>query len=68
VKAGWGPAYWIEFYENLEGWKWFFSEPESSRHSRMNIVNDHGSQKVRMFFLTEDAEEQFYGYPGKNDE
>ena len=61
--SGWAEDYWNKFYEEEKGKKYFFSEPTSTDSIRMFIVSD--SEKHRMVFLTEDAEESFFDFPGK---
>lgn len=60
---GWSDDYWEHFYEKQEGKRYFFDEPETPAHTRMFISADQVS--VRLFFLTLDAEENFFDYPGK---
>jgi hypothetical protein len=42
-------------------------EPATPKHTRMMIVSDFSLNEYRMFFLTEDEEEEFFDYPGKNE-
>jgi hypothetical protein len=60
---GWGPDYWDKFFENDEHgpMKYSIEEPESPEHCRMMIVSDFGAREYRLFFLTEEAEERFFG-------
>jgi hypothetical protein len=61
--SGWTEDYWNEFYEREEGKKYYFAKPETPESSRMFIMED-GIER-RMVFLTEDAEESFFDFPGK---
>jgi hypothetical protein len=61
--SGWTEDYWNRFYENEEGKKYYFSRPETPSSSKMFIITD--SAKHCMVFLTEDAEESFFDFPGK---
>jgi hypothetical protein len=60
--------YWDEFYEREESipMKYMLQKPESPEHTRMMIVNDTGAREYRMFFMTEEAEERFFDFPGKD--
>ena len=60
---GWSDEYWDHFYENQQAKKYFFTEPETPDHSRM-FINESGD-RVCLFFMTLDAEESFFDYPGK---
>lgn len=57
--SGWTAEYWQEFFENKAkpGWKFMVEEPRSAKHIRMNIVTDNKAQEYRMFFMTEEDEE-----------
>lgn len=61
--SGWTEDYWDHFYESEEEKKYFFTEPETPEHTRMFIVSD--KEKHRIVFLTDEAEESFFDYPGK---
>ncbi len=61
--SGWTEDYWNHFYENEEGKRYFYSKPETPESTRMFIIS--GDLKHRMIFLTEDAEESFFDFPGK---
>jgi hypothetical protein len=60
---GWTADYWNHFYENEEGKRYFFSKPGTPDSTRMFIISD--GIKHRMIFLTEEAEESFFDFPGK---
>jgi len=62
--SGWTEEYWNQFYASEEGKKYFFSKPAPPESTRMFIISD-GAQH-RMIFLTEDAEESFFDFPGKD--
>jgi hypothetical protein len=57
--SGWTAEYWQEFFENKAkpGWKYMVEEPRSAKHIRMNIVTDNKAQEYRLFFMTEEDEE-----------
>lgn len=61
--SGWTSDYWDQFYEKEEGRKYYFTKPATPESTRMFIVSD--TTKHRMVFLTEEAEESFFDYPGK---
>jgi hypothetical protein len=61
--SGWTKDYWNRFYEKEEGKRYFFTSPETPESTRMSIVSD--DLKHRMVFLTEEAEESFFDFPGK---
>ena len=60
---GWSDEYWEHFYEPQKATKYFFTEPETPGHTRMFVSGGQGS--VHLFFMTSDAEEGFFDYPGK---
>ena len=60
---GWSDKYWEHFYENQQAKKYFFTEPETPDHTRM-FISESGNS-VSLFFMTLDAEESFFDYPGK---
>ena len=60
---GWSDEYWEHFYEHQKGGKYFFEAPETPEHKRMFINSSPGS--VHLYFMTLEAEESFFDYPGK---
>ena len=60
---GWTDRYWQESFEKEEGKRYFLRIPDSPRHNRLFITSD--SESHRMYFLTDEAEESFFDYPGK---
>ena len=60
---GWSDQYWEQFYEKQNGEQYFFEEPETPEHKRMFISKSQGS--VHLFFMTLEAEESFFDYPGR---
>lgn len=58
--SGWTEDYWNHFFEKEEGKKYFYTEPELPRMFISSGKNEH-----RIFFLTEEAEESFFDFPGK---
>lgn len=65
LNSGWTEDYWNQFYEKKSGERYFFTKPETRESTRMFIVSE--GVKHRMIFLTEDAEESFFDFPGKED-
>ncbi len=63
--SGWTADYWREFFEDnaKPGWKFMVEEPRSPRHVRMFIVADYEAKEYRMFFMTEESEEDFFEQP-----
>jgi hypothetical protein len=59
--SGWTREYWNEFFEAEVGKKYFFRKPDTPGSTRMMIVSDKDVR--RMIFLTDDAEESFFGFP-----
>lgn len=62
----WTGDYWwdvIEPYTGL-GWRFMVEEPRSAEHNRMFIVTDHKAMEHRLFFMTEQSEEDFLERPG----
>ena len=61
--SGWTAAYWNRFYANEEGKRYFVAKPETPESTRMFLVSE--GAKRRMVFLTVDAEESLFDFPGK---
>jgi hypothetical protein len=64
--SGWTADYWreaIEPYTEL-GWRFMVEEPRSAEHNRMFIVTDHKAMEHRLFFMTEQSEDDFLEWPG----
>jgi hypothetical protein len=61
--SGWTESYWNQFFENNEGERYFFVKPETPNSTSMFITSE--GNKHRMIFLSEDAEESFFDFPGK---
>jgi hypothetical protein len=59
-RSGWTAEYWQEFFENKAkpGWKFMVEEPRSPKHVRMFIVTDTKAKEYRLFFMTEESEEE----------
>lgn len=62
-RDGWTDDYWQHFFENEEGKRYFVSPPETRQHDRLFITTS--SDRRYMYFLTVDAEEALFDYPGK---
>ncbi len=62
--SGWTEEYWNQFYEEEVGKKYFFTKPATPESTSMCIMSGGGEH--RMIFLTEDAEESFFDFPGKD--
>ena len=69
TSAGWDLRYWNEFYEHetRPGMRYLVQEPETLEHTRMMIVSDFSTNEYRLFFLTEEAEERFFYFPGRDE-
>ena len=61
--SGWTDDYWQHFFEDEEGKRYSLSPPESPQHNRLFISSD--SNGHHMYFLTLQAEESLFDYPGK---
>ncbi|HEX8557758.1 MAG TPA: hypothetical protein VF668_06645 [Pyrinomonadaceae bacterium] len=64
--SGWTADYWreaIEPYTGL-GWRFMVEEPRSAEHNRMWVVTDHKAMEHRLFFTTEQSEEDIFEWPG----
>ena len=66
--GGGSAEYWNKIFEfnQQRPMKYFLDEPKTPKHNRMMIVTDHHTNQYRMFFLTEDEEDDFFDTPGKN--
>ena len=64
--SGWTEDYWKQFFETKQSDVYYFEAPESPLANRMMISS--GQNTHRMFFLTEDAEESFFQFPGDDDQ
>ena len=65
--SGWTADYWrkvIEPHAGL-GWRFMVEEPRSAAHNRMFIVMDPQAMEHRMFFMTEQEEDNFMEWPGE---
>lgn len=65
--SGWTADHWrkvIEPYTGL-GWRFMVEEPRSAEHNRMYIVTDHKAKEHRMFFMTEQSDDDFREWPGE---
>ena len=63
--SGWTAEYWrkvIEPYTEL-GWRFMVEEPRSAEHNRMWVVTDHKAMEHRLFFTTEQAEDDLMAWP-----
>ena len=65
-RAGWGQAYWDQFFANdpAPAMKYLIEEPPTPSHNRMMIVSDFAAREYRLFFMTEESEESFCEFPG----
>jgi hypothetical protein len=65
-RSGWTAEYWQKFFENnaKPGWKFMVEEPRSPKHVRMFIVTDNKAKEYRLFFMTEEDEEDSSDWPG----
>ena len=65
--TGWDLNYWDRFFEREQrsGMKFLVQEPETPEQTRMMIVTDFGANEYRLFFLTEEAEDRLFDFPGK---
>ena len=60
--SGWTADYWREVIEPEAGLGWGFmvEGPRSAEHNRMWVVTDHKAMEHRLFFTTEQWEEDFF--------
>ena len=67
ASSGWTADYWREFIEPYTGlgWRFMAEEPRSAEHNRMWVVTDHKAKEHRLFFTTEQSEEDFLEWPGE---
>ena len=66
ASSGWTADNWreaIEPYTEL-GWRFMVEEPKSAEHNRMFIVTDYKAMEHRLFFMTEQSEDDFLEWPG----
>jgi len=61
--SGWTEDYWNHFYEKEEGKRYFFTKPATQESTSMFISS--GGNERRIYFLTEEATESFFDFPGK---
>ncbi|MFA5830110.1 MAG: hypothetical protein WC843_06520 [Candidatus Gracilibacteria bacterium] len=62
--SGWGEANWHSTFEKQEGEKYFFMK---SANPEAVMCISTGQKENRIYFLTEDALDSFYDFPGKDD-
>lgn len=61
-QSGWTAEYWQKVIEPDAGlgWRFLIEEPKSAEHTRMLVVTDHAAKEHRLFFTTEQEEEDFF--------
>lgn len=66
--TGWDLHHWNRFFEKNEepDMKYLVQEPRTPEETRMIIVTDYSVKEYRLFFLTEEAEESFFDFPGQS--
>ncbi len=66
--TGWDLDHWSRFFVDNErkDMKYLVEEPKTPEHTRMMIVTDYGTKEYRLFFLTEEAEESLFEFPGES--
>ena len=66
--TGWDLDYWNNFFADDErpDMRYSVEEPETPEHTRMMIVTDSSAKEYRLFFLTEEAEDRFFEFPGES--
>lgn len=62
--SGWTQEYWNQFFEDKVGHQYFVYESENPEATRMFIREDGNNHCI--FFLTEESEESFFDFPGKD--
>jgi hypothetical protein len=64
--SGWTADYWRKCFEGKAdlGWKFMVEKPRSPEHNRMFIVTDPKAREHRLFFMTDQSEEDFFRQPG----
>jgi len=64
---GWDKECWKQTFERGKDKDMIFKieEPKSDNYDKMMIVTDYGEREHRLFFFTEESEESFFDYPGK---
>jgi hypothetical protein len=65
--SGWTADYWRKHFEGKAepGWRFMVEEPRSAEHDRMWVVTDSQAKEYRLFFMTEQATEDFFERPGE---
>ena len=65
-RDGCDDRYWNRFFEHdgRSDMKYRVEEPESPVHVRMMIVSDFGAHEYRLFFMTEEGEDDLFEFPG----
>ncbi|HEX7313735.1 MAG TPA: hypothetical protein VF297_07425 [Pyrinomonadaceae bacterium] len=63
--SGWTADYWRKSFEDKAdlGWMFMVEEPRSAEHDRMLVVTDHQAREHRLFFVTDQSEEDFFHQP-----
>lgn len=62
--TGWTKEYWNHFYKHEAGVRYFFTEPNSPTDDVMWISDSPDTKRI--FFISEDATESFFDFPGKD--
>jgi hypothetical protein len=64
--SGWTAEYWQQFFEDdvKPGWQFMVEEPKTPGHDQMWIVTDVENRQYRLFFMTEQATDDFFDSGG----
>lgn len=63
-ESGWTEENWNHNFEKEEGARYFFTPPATPKSTSMFISS--GQHENRIYFLTEESEESFFDFPGKD--
>lgn len=60
---GWTRAYWIRCFEQAPDreMRYRIEDPTSPEQTRLMIVTDTAAREVRLFLMSEEAEERLFG-------
>ena len=69
-RGGWTRSYWDQFFEPTPArpMKYRIEEPASPAHTSMMIVSDYAVDEYRLFFMTDEDNDNLFAWPGPDDD
>jgi hypothetical protein len=69
-RGGWTQSYWDKFFEPTppRPMKYRIEEPASPAHTSMMIVSDYAIDEYRLFFMTDEDNDNLFVWPERDEE